>query len=198
METIRMARNRKYFKKQLLKSIIFLFLLRLCFSVSAQTEVTSLTLNRIKAVPGDGSDVNIQLKAGIEAKAEIYGIENSPASEVHGNITLKKDTTNIIIVSGGKCVMLLNSGAGEYHFLIRGEFLVNDSLRMVGTTQGKWDGKKEGATHTLIGKINILYYEFNSNTDNPLIFKITSAGYKYIKGKGNVKDLKSGKEYSFL
>jgi hypothetical protein len=60
-----------------------------------------------------------------------------------------------------------------------------------------WFGKKEGATHILKGNVVLFDYEFNSNKDNPLTFKITKNGYVYVKGSGTVKDLKANKTYTF-
>lgn len=86
-----------------------------------------------------------------------------------------------------------------YSLKVLGEFLVDDSLTFNTLNTGfsmKWDGRKEGALHVLIGKIAMFDYEFDSKIDNPLVFKQLKQGYVFQGGAGTVKDLKSGKVYN--
>jgi len=56
----------------------------------------------------------------------------------------------------------------------------------------EWDGKKNGAIHTILGKVTMYDYEFVSDEKAPLTFKLTKDGYVYFEGKGTVKDLNTG------
>ena len=76
--------------------------------------------------------------------------------------------------------------------IVSGEFLANESLK---PHQGEWNGKKEGAAHVLNGKIAMFDYVFDSDPEDPLMFKMTPKGYQYLRGKGRVEHTKTGKSY---
>jgi hypothetical protein len=59
-----------------------------------------------------------------------------------------------------------------------------------------WDGKKEGAVHTIVGTLTMFDYVFDSMQTVPLKFKVTKNGYLYLEGEGTVTDLKTGKKYT--
>ena len=49
-----------------------------------------------------------------------------------------------------------------------------------------------------MGKITMFDYEFDSNNNYPLIFKMTPDGYEYQGGAGRVKDLQTGEIYVLI
>lgn len=177
-------------KKSLL-CLVLIFAVTVCY---AGTEKDKLILDGIAADIGDGSNVKVKLRVGKEAKGEIYGIDES-LSAIEGKFTSKapKDK-EVIIVSDGFAVIVMNiNPIGEIPAKVKGEFFVDDSLNLTG--EGKWDGKKVGAIHTIIGKVTMFGYEFDSNSNDPLVFKMTQAGYAYQSGAGTIKVLKDGKIY---
>lgn len=79
--------------------------------------------------------------------------------------------------------------------LLNGEFLLDPYLNPCDGAI--WDGKKNGAVHTIKVKIQFYRYEFNSDAEAPLVFQMTPKGYEYVRGKGSVNDLESGKTTFF-
>jgi hypothetical protein len=165
-------------------ALIFLFLLsKLCL---AETSDNKFTLPRIKSEAGDGSNINVMLRAGRFAKGEIY---DETEKSVKGDF-IQEAPRKMIIVSNGIAKI---ARADQSSLTVRGEFLVNNLLNM--TVRGNWDGKKDGAVHMLMGKLSMFDYEFDSNSSHPLIFRMTRDGYEYQGGAGRVKDLQSGEVY---
>jgi hypothetical protein len=99
----------------------------------------------------------------------------------------------MIIVTNGSASIISNN---QESLAIRNEILVDNALSM--TVKGSWNGKKDGAVHMLMGKITMFDYEFDSNSNYPLIFKMTHNGYEYQGGVGRVKDLQTGEIYIFV
>jgi hypothetical protein len=165
-------------------ALIFIFLLsKICF---AETSENKFTLPRINSEAGDGSNVNVMLRAGRFAKGEIYDETEKSAK---GDF-IQEEPREMIIVSNGIAKIATTD---RLSLTVRGEFLVNNSLNL--TVRGNWDGKKEGAVHMLMGKISMFDYEFDSDGSHPLIFRMTHDGYEYQAGAGRVKDLQSGEVY---
>lgn len=160
-----------------------LFLHTVCYS---ETGENKFILPRIKAEAGDGSGVNVMLRVGKLAKGEIYIISGLHAK---GNF-IQESPREMIIVSNGFAKILTKD---QLPLNIGGEFFVDNLLNL--TVKGSWDGKKEGAVHMLMGRITMFDYEFVSNSNYPLIFKMTRDGYVYQDGTGRVKDLKTGEVY---
>ncbi len=77
--------------------------------------------------------------------------------------------------------------------VVGGEFPTDKSLNIF--MGGQWDGKKEGAIHKILGRINLFGYEFISGETAPLTFMMTKKGYRFLHGSGTIKDPKSGKSY---
>jgi hypothetical protein len=164
--------------------LIFVFLLsKICL---AETIENKFTLPRIKSEAGDGSNINVMLRAGRFAKGEIY---DETEKSVKGDF-IQEAPREMIIVSNGIAKI---STTDKLSLTVRGEFLVNNLLDM--TVRGNWDGKKNGAVHMLMGKLSMFDYEFDSNSSYPLIFRMTHNGYEYQAGAGRVKDLQSGEVY---
>jgi len=187
-------------------AIIWVILSFVCGVSYGEPQVGNVKLDRIKAETGDGSKVSVKLRVGTVAKGEVRGISNKypelvprgidpTLSVARGSFTMRADNGKEFIVVQGGCAVVISKprNSVELPFDICGEFFVNESLEL--NQKGSWDGKKEGATHTLSGKVTIFDYEFQSNNDNPLTFKMTGEGYLYLGGEGTVKDLKGGKTY---
>lgn len=165
-------------------AFIFIFLLsKICF---AETSENKFALPRIKSEAGDGSNINVMLRAGRFAKGEIY---DETEKSVKGDF-IQEAPREMIIVSNGFAKITTKD---QLSLTVRGEFLVNNLLNM--TVRGSWDGKKDGAVHMLMGKLSMFDYEFDSSSSHPLIFRMTRDGYEYQGGAGRVKDLQSGEVY---
>jgi hypothetical protein len=167
-----------------LAAIIFIFVLsKICL---VQAGENRFTLPRIKSEPGDGSLTNVMLRAGRFAKGEIFDeIEKRTKGDF-----IQEAPREMIIVSNGIARIATTE---QLSLIVRGEFLVNNLLNM--TIKGNWDGKKDGAVHMLMGKLSMFDYEFDSDSNYPLIFRMTHDGYEYQAGAGRVKDLQSGEVY---
>jgi hypothetical protein len=128
-------------------------------------------LNRIKTLNCDGSHLNVELKKGTGM------------------------FENLIIVLKGTCIKIVKVIETDEWVPIEtiGAFFVDKNLDLY--EEGDWDGKCMGARHTIFGALTFYDYEFKSNPDNPLIFMMTDKGYQYIQGKGEVKDMISGKRF---
>lgn len=152
-----------------------------------------LILGRITADGGDGSKVSASIKAGDVAKGEIYDMPG--LSHAEGTFTQKaQEGVKTFVVMGATAIIRTeHETLGVIPLNVRGEFLVDEMLKM--TADGDWDGKKDGAVHTILGRLTMFGYAFDSNETAPLKFKITKDGYVYLEGKGTVNDLKIGKQY---
>jgi len=97
------------------------------------------------------------------------------------------------IVAEGMFYTKVPSSIGEGGgFRCIGKFQVDKCLNPI---DGIWDGKKEGAVHTILGKLTMFDYEFDSDEQAPLRFRATKDGYVYLNGKGRVRDLKTGETH---
>jgi len=166
--------------------ILVLLLTTICF---AELYEDRFVLQRIRAEEGDGGDVKVILRTGRFAKGEIY----SMTEKITKGDFIQEAPREMIIVSNGSASIISNN---QESLVIRNEFLVDNSLSM--TVKGSWNGKKDGAVHMLMGKITMFDYEFDSNSNYPLIFKMTHNGYEYQRGVGRVKDLQTGEIYIFV
>jgi len=173
---------------KILKGAVFicLVLLLLNWVCFAETDEKKFLLSRIKAEIGDGSQVNVMLRSGRFAKGEIYDTSGLNAK----GLFIQEAPREMIIVSNGFAKIIMKD---QLPLNIGREFLLDNQLNL--TMKGNWDGKKEGAVHMLMGKITIYGYEFDSNSNYPLIFKMTRDGYVYQDGAGRVRDLKTGEIY---
>ncbi len=77
--------------------------------------------------------------------------------------------------------------------LERGCFAVDKELNVI--PKGEWQGKRAGAIHKLVGRISMYDYEFESDPDDPLVFKVTKNGYTFLHGIGKIKDTANAKKY---
>lgn len=150
-----------------------------------------LILSRITAVAGNRSKVRAKIKVGDSAEGKIY--DTAGLSYAQGTFTQKAPKgVKTFIVTGATAILETDHPQlGKIPLNIGGEFLVKDSLEF--GANGHWDGNKEGAVHTLLGKLTMFDYEFTSDANSPLTFQLTKDGYIYVDGKGTVKDLKTGK-----
>jgi hypothetical protein len=171
---------------KILVEVIFVLILLLTTICSAEASENKFVLQRIKAEEGDGSDIKVMLRTGRFAKGEIYDMS---LKNVKGDF-FQEAPREMIIVSNGFASVITKD---QESLVIGKEFLVDNSLNMA--MKGNWNGKKNGAVHMLMGKITIFDYEFDSNSNYPLVFKITGDGYEYLGGVGRVKDLQTGEIY---
>jgi hypothetical protein len=175
--------------------LVFLIPLLLFFGCGqSKGETEGKLLTRIKAVEGDGSKVDAKLGKGDQAKGRIVGIKGS-LSHIEGDFTQKAlPDKKLIVVSDSNAIKNLNlPPVGNAPCIIMGEFFINENIEV---PDGSWDGNKIGAMHTIIGKLTLFDYEFESSKDTPLKFKMTKEGYAYVSGSGSVNDLKAGKTYN--
>jgi hypothetical protein len=123
--------------------------------------------------------------------------QNCDASYVNVNFYQPEENMfkDMIMVIGGSCVIFAQVFGTDDKVPVpsKCKFLVDRKLDFV--LEGDWDGKCVGARHTIIGNLTFYDYEFRSDTNNPLIFMMSDKGYQYIQGKGEVKDLISGKRF---
>lgn len=176
----------KILKMAVFICVVLLLLNLVCF---AETDENKFILQRIKAVTGDGSAVNVMLRMGRIARGQVFDI--SGLSE-RGTF-IQEAPREMIIVSNGVAKIITQD---QLLLNISGEFLVDNLLNL--TVRGNWDGKKEGALHMLLGKINMFDYEFISNSNHPLIFRMTRDGYVYQDGTGRIRDLITGEVYVLI
>lgn len=157
-------------------------------------------LTRIKAEPGELVDRFNQPKATLSACPEGAKFESN--FEIRGFVNWPKDYKKpepcpygdgSRIVANGiiyKKTVIAGFGSQPGGLRLIGDFLLDPCLNPIGDFI--WDGKKNGAIHTLKGKVQFYRYEFDSEAEDPLVFQVTPSGYKYLKGKGTVKDLETG------
>jgi len=142
-------------------------------TLKKESSFYEIYLDRIVSDHCDGSYLNVELKNG--------------SGMFEG----------MIIVSKGSCIKVAKVLETDEWIPVEttGTFVVNKKLDMY--VEGDWDGKCMGAKHTINGTLTFYDYEFSSDPENPLIFMMTDKGYQYLQGKGEVKDLISGKEFTF-
>lgn len=102
----------------------------------------------------------------------------------------------IILCEYGNFLFRYESIYGEAAWYGSGEFFLDKCLNYLG--MGFWDGKKAGATHIIIGKIEMFEYMFESDADNPLEFKMSKQGYVFQSGAGKVTDNTNGKIWNLI
>ena len=163
--------------------IFVLFLGTLCF---AESNDNRFVLQRIKAEVGNAGGIKVMLRTGRFAKGVIY---DATEKNVKGDF-IQETQRDMIIVSNAFAKIITKD---QIPLTVGGEFLVDSSLNMM--VKGNWNGKKDGAVHMLMGKIIMFDYEFDSDNNYPLIFKMTPDGYEYQGGAGRVKDLHTGEIY---
>jgi len=189
----------------LLATVLVLLLAASCSSTNdAQSQLQELVLARITAEAGEPTNLVAALRTGkdlsFQATEEDTGASVTvTASYPHG----------IIIVDGAVSATYADShmtqpqtsGVGSFpvfrkvtYRVTSGGFAVGSSLALI-SQEGKWDGKKERAVHRLEGKMTLFGYEFDSSANNPLTFRVTRNGYKYLHGSGTVKDTENGRVY---
>lgn len=122
-------------------------------------------------------------------EGKVNNMINWPKNYVPPSACPYAESDKVKIVAEGMRYQQMSEYAG---FRMIGKFLVDKCLNPIS---GIWDGKKDGAIHTILGNLSIFDYEFQSDEVSPLVFKITKAGYEYVEGKGVVIDLKTGKKY---
>ena len=139
----------------------------------------TLILPRITVETGDGSKVSLTLKVGDTAHGKIYSADDFTQTaqegaknrvDAEGSFTqTSPDGVKTFIVAGARAKIRqqISEAGREVPFIIEGEFLVDETLKM--TTKGEWDGKKEGAVHTILGKLTT----WNSATDPYLAMRYT-------------------------
>ena len=152
----------------------------------------NLILSKIKANPGDGSNVIAILRAvkpSYIAEGKILDMKNYPKEEVKKVEYSESDDYRIV----ARSTAIMKGPAPGSGLLFVGEFFLDKALNVLA--DGIWDGKKNGANHTIIGSVKLYDYLFESDKTDPLQFTITKKGYIYHGGKGNVKDLQSGQEW---
>ena len=162
------------------------FLSTLCF---AELNENKFVLQRIKAETGNGSGIKVMLRMGRFARGVIYDMTEK---KVRGDF-IQEAQRDMIIVSNASAKIITKD---QLPLTVGGEFFVDNSMNM--TVKGSWNGKKDGAVHMLMGKIAMFDYEFDSNSNYPLIFKMTPDGYEYQGGAGRVKDLQTGEIYVLI
>lgn len=160
----------------------------------------ALILTRITAEAGANFDTQSAPKCSLrsispgdlpkEFASQIRGFINWPKDYEPPQPSPYNDGDKERLVADGmfytKVPTSMGDGGG---FRCIGKFHVDKHLNPL---LGIWDGKKDGAIHTILGKLTMFDYEFLSEEKTPLKFKITKAGYVYLEGKGTVKDLKTG------
>lgn len=100
------------------------------------------------------------------------------------------------IMADGMFYIKVPSSIGEGGgFRNIGKFLVDKCLNPLNDII--WDGKKDGAIHTIFGRLRMFDYEFQSDEASLLVFKLTKNGYLHLEGKGTVTDLKTSQKYTF-
>ncbi|MCX5800855.1 MAG: hypothetical protein NTX17_05645 [Candidatus Eisenbacteria bacterium] len=162
-------------------------------------------LGRIIAEPGDLYDQQNSPKCSLTSirvselpskfSSEIQNLINWPKNYEPPKPCPYSEDEKERIVADGMFYTKVPSSAGEGGgFRCVGKFLVSKCLSPV---DGIWDGKKDGAIHTIIGRLTMFDYEFQSDKANPLIFKLTKTGYLYVQGTGTTIDLKTGQKYTY-
>jgi hypothetical protein len=162
-------------------------------------------LERIPIEPGALFDLRNQPKCSLrfvpathlpeKFESEIRSFINWPKNYQPPKACLYTDDDKARIVADGMFYTKVPSSIGEGGgFRCIGKFLVDKCLNPF---DGIWDGKKEGAIHTIIGNLKMFEYEFQSDEASPLVFRLTKSGYEYVEGKGVVIDLKTEKKYTF-
>ncbi len=165
------------------------------------TETNSLILSRIAATRNDEASAVIELRTELCATSEEESLDgkNSFIRSVCG-------AKEGLVGTGGTVEVKVTARRNPQWNpvpqtrpgrIMEGSYLLNPSLDIsaaasfmsLGPT--KWDGRNRGAVHRIQGKISACDYEFCSDPGNPLVFRVTQNGYRYVHGSGTVRDAKS-------
>jgi hypothetical protein len=174
------------------------------------TKTDELVLGRIVAEPEGSTELIAEIKMARSWTA--HGSETGGDRRgLRSNWKTEAVEDRIVATESKPSALIFSSSTDRFPILVEGgAFAVDESLNVIDAHShacnryremsmpdmcGSWDGKKSGAIHRLLGKIKMFDYEFDSNTDDPLVFKVTGSGYLYLSGTGSVKDLKTGKTY---
>jgi hypothetical protein len=142
-----------------------------------------LVLPRVATAAGDGSNVKVTLRLGTEATAKREG---TGLFSAFGSV-VARDPNGRIVACGATAQEVID---GVPVSTLRGDFFVRSDLTLVGDF--RWDGNKQGATHTILGSITLFDYAFESSREDPLVFLLTEEGYQYKQGTGKVLDTSTG------
>lgn len=153
----------------------------------------SSTLFDDRVNPPKCSLMSIQV-SDVPAKftSDIHSMMNWPKNYEPPKPYSYSDDDKFRIVADGEYYAGFGQGGGMCCF---GKLLVDKGINPLDSNL-IWDGKKEGAVHTILGKLTMFDYAFDSNETAPLKFKITKDGYVYLEGKGTVTDLKTGEKHT--
>jgi hypothetical protein len=168
----------------------------------SKADASLANINSAVAFAGDAegmrfaSESFLNLSAGRkESKVKISIDFQKPQIEASGTRAYLLVPVSLLIAfmnqqgQSSEGVALLNDPTRR--LVASGQFRVDSSLDVVAGSADAWSGKKEGAIHTISGALTMFDYEFNSDPNDPLVFRMTSKGYQYLRGKGTVKDLKT-------
>ena len=151
-----------------------------------------LLLQRPVATPGTRTDLVMELRS---EKATDYTYVTNDGKRRHvvsGSTTFRAPTT--IIYGANDCSVLVYSGIEVR--IEGGGIPVDLELKpdfISGTSIKKWCVKSGGATHMIVGKVFTFCYEYDSDTKDPLTFRVTPEGYEFLYGIGSVKDTGTGR-----
>jgi len=166
-----------------------------------QTQISICILPRIISDDGavqDTMNVFVKLRlvpADYKANGRIDGITEYKVEreKVVSCPYVDSDTVGILC-QGGKSIVKSGRSMDSYGtpmgYNVFDEFFLDKCLNPI---RGYWDGKKQGAKHTIIGTLFMFDYLFESDNDNPLVFIMSKRGYVYQYGFGKVTDKKIGK-----
>ncbi len=172
-------------------------------ALEGHTKRGELTLPRIVAESGEKTNLVAELSSGDKSEFCIR-CPDSTKIECWKHIHISGEPP--ILVSGCENATkvslqsFLSTSSGMPRtvscVLIKGSLPVDSRLNIQSSgLGGEWDGKKEGAIHRLMGKVKLFDYEFDSDPKDPLTFKMTSEGYRYLRGSGIVTDATTGKTF---
>ena len=183
-----------------------LLLISSCSSTNeAQSKPPELVLTRITAEAGESTNIVAEFRTG-----SYSGCQATDEATGDSVAITSSYPADAIIVEGVVSATFVQSlisqreipGVGSLpdfrkvtYRITSGSFGVDSSLVFSPHQEGKWDGKKEGAVHRLKGKLKYFGYEFDSNVNNPLTFRVMQSGYAYLHGSGTVKDTENDKVY---
>jgi len=207
----------KFHKNYLLIVIIILLLIHV-ISCERVLEVDKLTLERIRGGEGIISQ-ETEILCSINDNGKIVVL--SGRMDTNGKIEYLntqcafKDKEDKDVISMGEGILINNQlkpikedrvfvyyypGDKRISFVtINGSTVDNTTYLRDDRLEEKRAGnywRNIGATHVIMGKINILDYEIESGEGPmPLAFKITKDGYTYLRGSGTVTDFKTKQTY---
>jgi uncharacterized protein len=183
-----------------IRIFLVMILIVLAFTLSCRSDGEApqkgLILKRPTAESGDAVNVFAELRVGLHVD-HCCEVPNT------GKVTcVTTSYVNDTIIATGASATLrmwqdIQGGPGFPPIpsqvdcrVTRGGFGIDSNLAL---SDGKWDGKREGAVHRLQGKLAFCGYEFDSAAGNPLTFQLTKDGYKFLYGSGTVKDAETQK-----